>query len=71
MRENIHPKNIEGKCPQCCCGGNQHHEGCGGRWHEMIVDDTLEDGWIHNYRCDKCLKKDYCFGYEDCEIDFE
>lgn len=61
----------EGDCPACCCGGNYIHKNCGGRLHERVVDDDPEDGWIHNYRCDKCDKKDYSYGYYDYEIEFK
>ena len=57
-------------CPACCCKSIYIHKDCGGRWHERVVDDTEEDGWIHNYRCDKCNKKDYSYGYDDMPIEF-
>ena len=44
---------------------------CGGIWHEKMVDDDSEEGWIHNYRCDKCGMTDYRYGFEDYEIIFQ
>ncbi len=58
------------KCPSCCCDGYYVHENCGGRWHERLIDDTIEEGFIHNYRCDKCFQEDYHYGYEDMKIEF-
>lgn len=58
------------KCPACCCGGYSTHKGCGGRWHERVVDDDPEEGYIHNYRCDKCFEEDYQWDYEDMKIEF-
>lgn len=59
------------ECKECCCGGIYVHENCGGRMHEMLVDDIDEEGYIHNYRCDKCFEKEYQYGYEDMEIEFK
>lgn len=70
----IKEKHIIGdkKCPACCCGGGIHIDNnCGGNWHERLIDDTEEDGFIHNYKCDKCFKDDYHYGYEDMKIEFE
>lgn len=57
-------------CDKCCCGQHYIHEKCGGNLHERMVGDTEEDGWIHNYRCDKCFEEDYHYGYEDLKIGF-
>jgi len=64
-------KHIEGsKCPECCC--HQHrHEDCGGYWHMRVIDDTIEDGFIHNFKCDTCSLEEYHFGYEDMPIEFK
>jgi hypothetical protein len=67
---DLHIRNAE-KCPACCCGGRSVHEGCGGRWHESVVDEDREFGWIHNYRCDKCNLEDYHPAYKDYTIEFE
>ena len=70
----MNDKHVRGakinECPACCCGGIYIHKGCGGRWHERIVDDTIEDGYIHNYRCDKCDKEEYSYDCEDMKIEF-
>lgn len=58
------------ECPACCCGGGDIHEKCGGTWHEILADDTAENGFIHNYRCDRCNKEDFQHGYEDIKIEF-
>jgi len=58
------------KCPTCCCHGSIH-KNCGGIFHERVVDDCPEDGWIHNYRCDKCNYEAYSYGYEDKTIEFK
>ncbi len=58
-------------CPACCCGGYYTHgNGCGGRLHERLVDDTIDDGYIHNYKCDKCDLYMPQIGYEDEVIEF-
>ena len=62
------------KCPACCCGGGYVHKDCGGKWHEVVVDD-IDEGygyeWVHNYRCEKCDEEAFYPGYEDIKIEFE
>ena len=70
MNKHFHQRNYP-KCEKCCCGQVYYHDYCGGKWHEKLVDDTVEDGFIHNYRCDKCNEKDYRIGYEEYEIEFK
>ncbi len=64
-----HIRNVK-DCPACCCGGVYVHKYCGGRMHERLIDDTPEDGYIHNYRCEKCDVTEYHYGYEDSPIEF-
>lgn len=52
------------KCKVCCCP-KEIHENCGGNWHCKVLDDDPEEGWIHNYKCDKCNQEEYYLGYDN------
>lgn len=65
----FHTRN--NNCDACCCKGTFVHKNCGGNMHERVVDDTMEEGWIHNYKCDKCDTEEYQYGYEDMTIEFK
>lgn len=73
MLDNVNiEKHIRGseKCPECCCGGYSRHENCGGRLHERLVDDDIDDGYVHNYKCEKCDWEEFYPGFEDEKIEF-
>ncbi len=66
----MNEKHIIGKdCKECCCQ-KPIHKDCGGYWHCRVVHDDIEEGWIHNYRCDKCFQKDYTYEFDEYGIEF-
>jgi len=65
----IYKHELGKDCNQCCCKF-VHHENCGGNIHSELVADSVEDGYVHNLKCDKCNVEEYVPGYEDHKIVF-
>ena len=77
MRYKDRPHTRGGECDQCCCKNPtpcRYTEGCKGFVHLTVADEVrMGDNdweWIHNFRCDTCLYKDYMYEYQDYEIEF-